>query len=142
MKGANDLMGRLIVGLLQVMRFEKYSDSRWLTVGGTCRALTAALLLGIDSLVGCIRADPKSSDYYIGGHSRLSALPKTFVVMAAARSYIGDGFLAEVLEDSGVASRWQELRDCVQDEMQYVTSINEQVWGFLGRACVRRPFCR
>ena len=29
-----DLWDRLTMALLQVMRFEKYSDSRWLTVGG------------------------------------------------------------------------------------------------------------
>ena len=62
-------------------------------------------------------------------------MPKKFAVMAAVCSYIGEGFRAEVLEDSRVASRWQELHDCVWDEMRHVTSISEQVWGFLGCAC-------
>ena len=63
MQDANNLMDKLIVAWLQVMRFEKYSGSRWLTVGGSCRTLTAAVLLGIGSLVECTRADPKSRDY-------------------------------------------------------------------------------
>ena len=90
---STDLWGRLTLTLLQVMRFEKYTDIRWLTIGGSARTLTASRLLGLDSLVAHIRADPSSSDYYVGGYSRLSEACKHFTAIAALCSYVGDGSL-------------------------------------------------
>jgi hypothetical protein len=122
------------------MRFEKYTDSRWLTIGGSARTLTAPRLLGLDSLVAYIRAAPSSSDYYVGGYSRLSEACKHFTAIAALCSYVGDGFLAEVMEDIRVPMRWQQLRDCIYEDMSYVASISEPVLGIIGSLRGARPF--
>ena len=106
-----------------------------MTVGGTARTLIVGLLLGLGSLVAFIRANPKTSDYYIGGYSRASVVCRKYVVVVAVCSYVGDSFLAEVLEDSRVARRWQELYDCIQSEMQYVAAISEGAWQLLGSVC-------
>ena len=44
-----DLWDKLTFALLQVMRFQKYSESRWLTIGCSMRTLVASLLLGLSS---------------------------------------------------------------------------------------------
>ena len=52
-----------IVGLLTaVMRFVKFSDSRFLTVGPACRASVASSLLGLQHLIGWLRKVKKVSD--------------------------------------------------------------------------------
>ena len=55
--------------LLHVWRFKKYTDSRWVTIGESCRTVLIALLTGIDSLISRIRSNPKTATFTsAGGH--------------------------------------------------------------------------
>eukprot|EP00974_Lingulodinium_polyedra_P022330 2155345-Lingulodinium_polyedra.AAC.1 len=61
-----ELFEKLTLCIMGVMRFPKFTDSRWLSVGTSARTMVASMLLGLDSLVAFCRKDPATSDYYIG----------------------------------------------------------------------------
>ena len=66
--GKADLI-RDIVGLFtSVLKFKRFSDSRWVSQGPSCRTFVIGRQLGLDELVNTIRKDPKASDYYIHGY--------------------------------------------------------------------------
>jgi hypothetical protein len=139
-----------IVGLLTaVMRFVKFSDSRFLTVGPACRALVSSSLLGLQHLIGWLRKVKKVSDYYIHGFSRLSPDVWQVVLVAALGSGVAEGLMAELLEDDRVLFRFQELKDIVKIEMEAVTLISQEVLellcmvscgGSLPWNCIPEPF--
>ena len=45
-----DLVETVASVLLSVWRFEKFTESRWLTAGSSTRVLVRAVLIGLDSL--------------------------------------------------------------------------------------------
>lgn len=53
-------------------KWRTFSNSRWLTMGYATRALVLSLAFGLEHWVALVRADPKASDYYLHGFSRLS----------------------------------------------------------------------
>lgn len=97
------LLETLSGALLHLWRFRTFSDSRWMTIGETCRALAAALLTGVDDLIAAVRAMPNVSDHFIGGFSRLTEPIRQFACVAVVASYVSDGFLSELLGDDRVA---------------------------------------
>jgi hypothetical protein len=66
-RGDDDLFDRVTGVIMHVWRFRKFSDSRWLTMGESCRTLVGALYLGLADLVAVVRKEPKCSDFYIHG---------------------------------------------------------------------------
>ena len=123
-----DVIETLSSALLGVWHFKKFSDSRWITVGCSCRTLIASLLTGLESLVAFIREDPASSDFHIVGFVRLSPEMKKFSAAAALASYVSDAFLSEMMEDPRLPMRLAFLKQCVQDEQQWLDSLPFSVW--------------
>ena len=138
-KADAQLWDKLTVALLQVMRFQKYSESRWLTVGGTMRTLVASILLGLSSLVEHTRSDPSASDYFIKGYTRLTNTGLKFAVLASICAHVGDGFLSEVLADSRIPMRRTELETCIYEELAYVSQLSEPVIQLLGQTACWPP---
>ena len=48
--GDQDLIQSISTVLLSCWRFQKFTESRWLTVGASTRVLVRAVLLGLDDL--------------------------------------------------------------------------------------------
>ena len=48
---SKDVIEKVTGMLFQIFRFKKYSDSRWLTVATSARAMVAAALVGFPELV-------------------------------------------------------------------------------------------
>ena len=114
--------------VLYSQRFTKFSDSRWCTLGKSCRTLVFALLLGMGDLVQAVLDDPTTSNYHIGGFQRLTARVKHFVSMAAMCSYPCDCLLQELLEDDRVALHFAEYKSLLAEEMQWLLSLPHSVW--------------
>eukprot|EP00971_Amphidinium_carterae_P297233 5904996-Amphidinium_carterae.2 len=79
----DDWTSDVAVVVLGCMRWQKYSDSRWLTVGSCSRSLVASLLAGVLSLVSYVQRDPQVSLYYLNGFDRLSRSVREFVAVAS-----------------------------------------------------------
>ena len=132
-----NIVGQVSFVLLSVWRFKAFSDSRWVSVGCSCRALATSLLTGIDSFVASIRANPATSDFDIHGFDRLSEDVRHFVALAAMVSYPSDALLSELLEDSRLPRRLAALTQTVDSELDWLASVGSHVWGPLASMTLR-----
>eukprot|EP00969_Alexandrium_andersonii_P029084 1268694-Alexandrium_andersonii.AAC.1 len=57
---------------------DRWTDSRWASMAGSCRAMAASLATGLESLVSYVRSQPGQSDYFSHGFERCSADVKRF----------------------------------------------------------------
>ena len=129
-----DLFENLTGVLLFLWRLQKFSDSRWCTVGKACRTMVLAFATGLDSLAKFVLADKQAPKYHLNGFSKLSARSRRFIAVAALASYPSDSLLAELLEDDSVVPRLQFLQDVVQDELEWLSQLPSAVWRYMGQA--------
>ena len=102
-----DVVGLVMNTLLDLWRFRKFSDSRWLQTGDTGRSLTVALLTGISDFVTEIRGYPSTSEYFISDFDRLRAPEKVFLAQAAVVSRVSDAAHLMLMEDGRVVWQWK-----------------------------------
>ena len=117
--------------LLDTWRFQKFTESRWLTVGASARSLVAGFLTGLPDLVEEIKEDPNASLFYINGFSRLTPDRMHFMVQAAIVAWVPESVLAELMIDPRVALRYQDLWLALAKNMQWLVSIPMYVWAAL-----------
>jgi len=55
-----DLVDAVAATLLSIWRFQKFTESRWLTVGTATRVLVRAVLLGLDAFYDFLQKDSAS----------------------------------------------------------------------------------
>lgn len=58
--------------LVAVWEFRQWTDSRWITMGFSGRRMTAALILGMDSLVATLREQKLLSEYYSKAYTNIT----------------------------------------------------------------------
>lgn len=75
-----DIIKTICGCMLSVFRFRKFTDSRWLTLGDSCRGLVASLCLGLRPSVDMVRADEGASDYDVHGFGQVSAEVRRFAI--------------------------------------------------------------
>ena len=123
-----DAIERVSTAMLHVFRFRKFTAGRWLTVGESCRTLTAALCVGLDGLVHLARKNPKTSEFYIHGFGRFTGQVRKYCVVAGVSSYVADAFLSHLLEDDRLATRGAELQQVLQDELTWLAGVEPFAW--------------
>ena len=112
--------------LMYIWNFKDFTATRWLTLGGTSKALTRSLATGLDALITTALQNGNSK-YYLGGFSRLTSDLRSFVVTLSLCCYPADAFMLESLEDDRVAMRADMMRDAVYDELDYLCAIPDTV---------------
>lgn len=119
--------------LLHIWSFKKYSDSRWLSVGPSCRALMAAQVVGMSEFVAFILQNPHNSRYYISGFADhwTSAVAHLTAVVATA-SFPSDAALAALMNDDRVAMTVEGIESDIVSELQYVQTLPGEIWDLLG----------
>ena len=132
-----DVIDAVASALMAVWRFVKFSESRWLTVGTSARTVIAAVLTGIEDLIGTITKDPKASKFYLRGFQRLTTPRKQFLVSAAVSSRIPESVQCELMEDSRVARTHDDLWKTLAEEMRWIVDISPNTWSLLGSTCGR-----
>ena len=121
--------------LMASWRFIKFTTSRWLTVGKSARSLTAAIALGIDSLVDFIKEAKQKELFYLKGFGRLKGPLRSFVVASAISSRVAESFQLLLMEDPRVALRYEELWQCMSEELRWLIDIDLPVWQQLSYCC-------
>lgn len=92
-------LDELMAMLMGVWRYVTFSDSRWLTMGRSARAVCAGILTGIESLIRYSRQVKHCSEYYIHGVDRLRSPVRGLCAVAAVSTCIAETLMAELLED-------------------------------------------
>jgi len=100
-----DLVAEISALYLHVMRFRKFTNSRWLTIGDSCKTIVSALLLGLQPLVAMIRALPTTSSFYIGGFEQLTESVKLYAIISSIVGHVCDNFMVKLLGDDRVCRR-------------------------------------
>ena len=78
-RGKPEVWGDILNCVRHGLKFSQFSDSRWCTIGRSCRQVLHAQMLGLDSLMDAVLKDPTTSKYLMGGvptaHRRSAAIP-------------------------------------------------------------------
>jgi hypothetical protein len=126
--GTAGLVETVTTALLSAWRFVKWSDSRFLTMGTSARAIIVALLTGIEDLVGFIQGSGASM-YYLGGLSRVQEPSRRrFLAQAALVSRVAEGVMLELLEDSRVCQQYAVLWRTLSEEMLWLAQLDVRIW--------------
>ena len=140
-KDDQDILTWLYDAVMTAFRFKKYSTSRWLTVGSSCRTLLASLALGLDRLHEVCILDPKVSNYYLNGFSKLSTDMRRFIVVAALSSRPAEALGISVLEDDRAVRQIVTYENILAEEMNWLKGGPEPVWQLLSLASISGSPC-
>ena len=113
------------------LHFKAFSDSRWCTVGRSCRQVVFAQLLGLNSLVHSVLQDPASSNYLIGGFRQMTVAVQKFIVLASFASWPSEGLLAELMEDDRLCLHYRSYKEKLQLEMGSLCDVPPIIWEVL-----------
>ena len=127
-QGLGNLHETIAAAMLAVFRFKQFTDSRWITVGDSCRSLMASMALGLQGLVDFIRAKPSASDFYIHGFAQLNTDALRYSAIASVAANACDAVLLELLEDDRLGKRLLEIEERLQEELSWIASIEPFVW--------------
>jgi hypothetical protein len=127
-EGHPQLEERLAKVIVYLLKLKRFTESRWCTIGPSCRALVGCLSVGLELLVAVARKSPQTSDFYIAGFSRLSSDLKQYAALASIASYVPDAFLQELLEDDRIASRLTVFETAMLDELGWLDRLSPLSW--------------
>ena len=131
LEGSEDLLPRLSFLLLKAFRWQRYTQSRFLTLGSSTRALMCSLLLGLDELVRITRDDPACSDYHLHGYSNLTQASRQLALVCAFASYPAEAGLQILLSDDRLAQQLQEFQTALAEEMDWLQQLPATTWDVL-----------
>ena len=117
--------------VLYMLKWQQFSESRWATVGASCRNLVRSLCIGLEEIVALARANPEVSDFHLHGFTRCKPIVKRYACVAAVASYSLEGFLLDVLSDDRIARRLPEIEHNMLEELRYIDGLGNDFWGRL-----------
>ena len=131
--GREDALETLSSYLLATWRFQKFTTSRWCTVGSACRCLSAAVLTGYLQLLKYMREQNVITDFTWHGIQRLNQPALEFVFVVGLSAYVSETFLLHVLKDGRVARIQEKLQTALFDEFDFLDYLPSPVWELLAR---------
>ena len=129
------LFDRVLFCLFRLWRMRKFSDSRWASVGASCRDSIRCRLGGMPGLVHHILADASESNFHLQGFLKAGAAELEFITVAGLGSHPTDAALLELSEDCRVPKRLGHLTGAVLDEVFALAGVRGPVWALLGTVC-------
>ena len=128
-----ELFQRVSLLMWTLCRFKDFTDSRWATMGPSCRTLIALLSLGLKALVQDVLGDPSKSQYHLSGFSQLNHEVEHYAAVCAISSVVCDSVLYELLEDDRMAKRVSIVEEAIHTEVEWASALDDSVWHRLGR---------
>jgi hypothetical protein len=119
----------LTMVLAKAWSFRKWTDSRWVSMGRSCRTVLSCALLGLRDLVRFLVDVKKVSRYHIGGlmdHMTDSVLE--MVVVTSASSFGIDAVLHLVMGDDRVPKHLAAIDGLLLDNFRFTAGISWDVW--------------
>ena len=126
-----DTLDQISTAMLALCRFITFTESRWLSVGASSRALIAASLVGMLGVAELCRQDPAVSDYYLSGSQGLNFEVLRFALISALSTYPTDTVIVMLMEDDRLLLRADELWSNMQDELLYLRQLPMGVWSLM-----------
>ena len=129
-----DIVNRVSRLLEKVIRWRPWTDSRWLSIGDSTRALLAALALGWASLVEFARGQGHST-YHIQNLEKLRPEIVGFAVKVALFTFVTDAALGSLLSDDRLPMTVTMIEHEMDCEFDYIANLPVQLWEFLSQMC-------
>eukprot|EP00974_Lingulodinium_polyedra_P045795 4390860-Lingulodinium_polyedra.AAC.1 len=76
-----------------------FSDSRWSTIGLSCKGLCGCLVFGMEDFVAFLRRQSYTSEHFIAGWDNLGFEERHYVVVAAIGSQPAESVSIELQTD-------------------------------------------
>lgn len=128
MEGLEDFQRHIADTIISCLSLQHLTESRWLTIGRSCRSLCLAMMFGVSGLVDYILSIPGGNEHHLVGFRKLFvAETMEFNLTCALSSYVSDGVLAEILEDNRAARQVDHWKQVAQEELSYIMSLDDGV---------------
>ena len=114
--------------VMLMLRWRKFNESRWATLGPACRSLLCASCIGLSELVAVARASHTTSNYYLHGFDRLNEACKLYACVAAAAAYPVEAFSTHIMCDDRLCRTLPEVQAVVVEELCYVENLADAFW--------------
>lgn len=129
----DNLMEKVAGVLLYLLRFRKFTASRWTTIGSGCRSLAVVLSIGLEASVDFVRRRPGVSSFHLGGFRRLTSEVKLVVAVGALSGHVPDAVLAVPLEDDRVLRQAWSHKHVMSEEIDRLIGLSLQFFRRLGQ---------
>jgi len=130
-----DTVGVITQVILSLWRFKGFTKSRWLTVGQAARCYLCAELTGVRDLVQHIQLDPRAKTWHLNGFARVKPAVLRLFGATALVSRPADALMSLLMEDSRVTRRVRDIKDCLVQEMRWLSELPHAVWSTLAKVC-------
>ena len=134
-RGSADTWTRVMNAVMYSLKLDRFSDSRWCTLGRSCRQLVLGQLLGVDGLVQAVLSDPQASDYHLGGYRRKTDKMMHFCCLAAFASVPCDRLLADLMKDDRIVLHRLDYQERLMGEMEWLQDLHPLVWDMAAGLC-------
>ena len=121
-------VGRLVSCIRYVLKWKPFCESRWCTVGASCRCLVGALSVGFADIMNMVRSKGLASEYYVHHWDLLDDAIRRYACTGAVASYVPEAVLMELVEDDRIVRTIDSLERTMLDEMAFVQGLPEAFW--------------
>ena len=128
---SHDLTSIVVSVLMAVWRARKFTDSRWLLMGRSARALVASRLTGLPSLLEYSSRKPSVSTYYLGGFLRLTEEHWLFLVECALVARVPEVAQEALLRDNRVALTAPKIKAEMEVATKTLAELPASLWAVL-----------
>ena len=129
------VVSTVVAALQGCWNIQKFTESRWHTVGTSARGVVVGIVTGLSSLVDYILEEKQGSAFYLSGFHRLQDDAKSFLFCCALVSRVSDAVMAELLADGRVLQTIDTLKDVLADEMDCLAQVPSFVYEQLAKYC-------
>ena len=117
--------------LLSVFQFQVFSESRWLTVGSSCRAVLGAWMLGYFSFLQYMRKQKSCSEYQAHGVDLLGEAALRFIAVVALSSQVAEAVLLLIMKDCRLRRQYDALCAEIAGEVDFLEHVHPYAWAAL-----------
>ena len=128
LQDADDGMEVLSAVVLHLLRWRKFTDTRFAGIGVSARFLVSSLAGGLDGVYAICQKHMTCGKDYLSQFSRATPAVREFVVVAALSTYPAEAVGIEVLADDRFVLRGRELFTVMQSELRYLHHLPALVW--------------
>ena len=131
----SDSIEELTTLLLQVWRHEGFTASRWATMGTSSRCMIRSRFTGFDSCLKFLHSHDKVTDFYCAAFLALNKPQKRFLTILSLVSGPAEHVLSSVMQDNRMPRQVEQIRQNIQSDFEYLSSLPSTVWSLFGQFC-------
>ena len=127
LQNTTDGLENISAVFIHCMQWKRFTETRWLTVGASCRRLMCSIAMGLDGLFTVTRAGG-NYEYYAHGWDRCTDTTRKFAATCAVGSWPVESILAEVLHDDRLGRNVEEIDAKLKEELLWIESVPFEIW--------------